>query len=168
MEQRSNIINKGSICFSLQTHFILNSHSLLPPSLSLARCVWTAFALPCPALSTCLFSGLSDLLSILQGGVASEESRIFSCRWSPPGWLLDEYLRACRHKSTTSSNNKLCEHSFNYHHKLDSISIVLNIMFDCLEEYNVKILELNLIYGSFMIQTGLILSIHSRISSHTV
>lgn len=51
----------------------------------------------------CLFSGLSDLRSILQGGVTSEESRIFSCRWSPPGWLLDEYLRACRHKWNKSN-----------------------------------------------------------------
>lgn len=84
--------------FLFEIHVIPNSHCPLPPSLSLARCVWTAFALTCPTLSLCLFSGLSDLLSILEGGVTSEDSRNFSCRWSPPGWLLDEYLRAWRHK----------------------------------------------------------------------
>lgn len=82
--------------------FCSKNHCFSPPSLSLARCVCTAFALLWPVLSMCLFSGLSDLRSILQGGVTSEESRIFSCLWSPPGWLLDEYLRVCGHKFNPS------------------------------------------------------------------
>lgn len=83
--------------------FSLNDHCVSPPSLSLARCVWKTFVLLWPVLSACLFSGLSDLRSILQGGVTSEESRIFSCRWSPPGWLLDEYLRVCRRQGDKSN-----------------------------------------------------------------
>lgn len=74
----------------------LSRSAVLPPSRSLPRCGWMAFALPW--LSVCLFSGLSDRRSILHGGVASLLSRILSCRWS--GWLLDEYLRACQNITT--------------------------------------------------------------------
>lgn len=74
-------------------------HFSSPPSRSRPRCMWTAFALLWPVVSVCLFSGLSDRRSILQGGVMSAVSRIFSWRWwSPPGWLLDGYLRVCEHK----------------------------------------------------------------------
>lgn len=102
--------------FATWTHFGVRDHRVSPPSLSLARCVWTAFALLWLVLSVCLFSGLSDLRSTLQGGVTSVESRIFSCRRSPPGWLLDEYLSACRHKSNTSLQSSV--QGFHHHQKV--------------------------------------------------
>lgn len=75
----------------------------VPPSLSLARWRCVDLALPCALLSVCLLSGLSDLRSILHGGVPSLLSRIFSCRWSPPGWLLEEYLKVCKGKDALRS-----------------------------------------------------------------
>lgn len=92
--------------------------AVLPPSRSLPRCGWMAFALPW--LSMCLFSGLSDRRSILHGGVASLPSRIFSCRWS--GWLLDEYLRACQNRTipTFTSAARLLSHA-------SSLSVYCNV-----------------------------------------
>lgn len=88
----STLVSASDLCLLSNDQYDSRS-PILPPSLSLPRCGWMAFALPWPVPSMCLFSGLSDRRNILHGGVASL-SRIFSCLWS--GWLLEEYLRVCQ------------------------------------------------------------------------